>query len=535
MNDCDLLLRGGMVIDGSGAPGYQADVAVSGDRIAAIGDGWRGAREIDARGLVVAPGFIDQHTHSDLMLLADPHHAPKVRQGITTEVIGHDGLSYAPVTAESLRYMVETFAPINGAPELDYAWRSVAEFLARFDRRAAVNVAYLLPHGTIRATVIGRDDRPASEAELARMSALVTEGMSDGAVGFSTGLTYAPCSYGDTDELVALCSAAARQGGVFMPHLRSYGTEVVAAHDEALDIARRSGIALHLTHHQCVFPCNRDRHEWYTQVIDEARAAGLDVTCDSYPYIAGSTFLIGYFPSWAQGRGRAAVVELLRDPATSERLRQAVEVDGCDGGHGVPTDWSRVQLGSVGDAAWRHALGRRVDALAAERGLPTWELVRRLLIDCAGDVNVIHFGGHEHAVRQIMRHETHMVGSDGILVGENPHPRVYGTFPRYLGHYVREERVLGWEQCIHQMTGAAAARLRLRERGLVRAGYAADLVVFDPATVGSPATFEAPRQYPTGIPYVICNGVPTVVEGEVTGALPGRAVGPSGDLTACRG
>lgn len=524
----DILIRGGTVIDGTGAPAFEADVAVAGGRIAQLGPRLRLAadRVLDARGLVVAPGFIDLHTHSDLHLLAEPEHAPKIRQGVTTEVLGHDGLSYAPVTAAALEYLVELCAPLNGRPALDYSWRTVGDYLSRFDRRAAVNVAFLVPHGAVRASVLGNEPRQADPAELARMVALVTEGLRDGAVGFSTGLTYAPCSYADTAELVALCAAVARWGGVFMPHLRSYGTQVVAAHDEALRIARASGVALHLTHHQVVFECNRERHEWYTQVIDEARAEGLDVTCDSYPYAAGSTYLLGMFPSWAQGRGRAAVLELLRDPVAAEGLRVEIEVDGCDGGHGVPLDWAKLQLAGVREEAWQPALGRRLAELAAERGQTGWELARALLLENGGEVNVIGFFGHEHAVRHVMRHPEHRVGSDGILVGANPHPRVYGTFPRYLGRYVRELGVLTWEQAVRKMTGASAARLRLPERGLVRAGWHADLTLFDPSTVLDQATFEAPRRYPTGIPYVMVNGRLTVDGGEVTGALPGRALRP---------
>ncbi|MBI2297573.1 MAG: D-aminoacylase, partial [Armatimonadetes bacterium] len=470
------------------------------------------------------PGFIDLHTHSDLQILANPRHEPKLMQGVTTDVIGQDGLSYAPCNEEALEFFLEMNKSINGRPDLDYDWRTVREFLARFDRRVACNVAYLLPHGPIRIMAMGTGARTATASELADMCELVAEGMRDGCIGFSTGLTYAPMMHADTHELTELCRASARWDSVFMPHLRSYGRDVVEATEEAVGIARASGIPLHLTHHQCVFPINRDKYEYYLEVIDRERAAGYDVTCDSYPYVAGSTYLVGMFPGWAQSQGRAAVVRLLQDPDANERLRVEVEETGCDGTHGVAVDWSRVQFSSVARPEWTSACGQRLDALAAARGMRPWELVTRALIDNDGEVNIVAFIGHEHAVQYIMGHPTHMVGSDGILTGLNPHPRVYGTFARYLARYVRELGVLTWEQCIRKMTGASAQRIGLVDRGLVKVGLCADLVIFDPETVQDTATFESPRQYPEGIPYVVVNGQVVKDGGEHTGVLAGRAL-----------
>lgn len=526
MAEVDLLIRGGRVIDGTGSPWQYADVAVRGARIVAIGKltGLSARRVIDAEGHFVTPGFIDLHTHSDLQALANPRHEPKIMQGVTTDVIGQDGLSYAPVNEEALEFFLESTKAINGRPDLDYNWRTVAEYLARFDRRVAVNIAYLLPHGPVRVMVVGTSSRRATSSELERMCELVDQGMREGAVGFSTGLTYAPCVYGDTDELVALCAASARHDSVFMPHLRSYGAGVVEATEEAVEISRRSGIPLHLTHHQVVFEINRDRHPYYLEVIDRCRAAGMDVTCDSYPYAAGSTFVIGMFPGWAQGQGREAVLRLLADPASNERLRVEIEETGCDGTHGVPLSWDRIQISSVKSPAWKAACGRRVPELAAERGLTPWQLITRILLENDGEVNLVSFLGHEHAVQYIMQHATHMVGSDGILVGDNPHPRVYATFPRYLARYVRELGLLSWEECIRKMTAASAQRIGLVDRGLLKVGFCADIVVFDPETVQDTATFEQPKQYPLGIPYVLVNGQVVKDEGEHTGALAGRAL-----------
>lgn len=526
MATCDILIRGGRVIDGTGSPWYEADVAIEGPTIVAIGRlrGTRAHRVIDATGLFVCPGFIDLHTHSDLLLLANPRHEPKVMQGITTEVIGQDGLSYAPCTPEAMEFFLAAIEPLNGRPDLDYSWSTVAGYLAQFDRRVATNVAFLLPHGPVRVSVMGTAERAATPDELLAMQELCRQGMRDGAIGFSTGLTYAPCSYGSREELVALCAASNEFGSVFMPHLRSYGTTVVEATEEAVEISRRSGIPLHLTHHQVVFEINRDRHTYFTEVIDNARAEGLDVTCDSYPYVAGSTYLIGMFPRWAQGLGREKVVELLQDPERAERVRHEMEEVGCDGCHGVPMNWERVQISGVRHPDWRPVLGQRIPAIAAARGLAPWELVRRMLVENEGQINIVSFTGHEHAVQHIMKHPTHMVGSDGILVGDNPHPRVYGTFPRYLGRYVRELGVLDWETCVRQMTGMSAARIGLVDRGLLKVGMRADVTMFDPATVIDTATFEDPKQFPEGLPYVLVNGQVVKDQGSHTGLLAGRAL-----------
>ncbi len=398
----------------------------------------------------------------------------------------------------------------------------MARFLNQFDRQVATNVAFLPP--TARpGECHGPAERRATPDDLRRMQARSGKACAT-ARSLQHRTDLRPLRYGELEELVALCSASNRYGSVFMPHLRSYGTKVVEATEEAVEIARRSGIPLHLTHHQVVFDCNAEKHPYFTQVIDDARAEGLDVTCDSYPYAAGSTFMIGFFPGWAQGLGRQKVVELLQQPDQAERLRQEVEVTGCDGTHGVPMDWARVQVSGVQAEAWRGVLGRRLADLAAERGLAPWELVRRLLIENDGQVNVVSFFGHEHAVQHIMRHPTHMVGSDGILVGDNPHPRVYGTFPRYLGRYVRELGVLDWETCVRQMTGMSAARIGLVDRGLLKVGFRADITMFDPQTVQDTATFEQPKQFPLGMPYVIVNGRVVKDQGEHTGVLAGRAL-----------
>jgi N-acyl-D-amino-acid deacylase len=524
----DIILRRGRIIDGTGNPWYIGDVGIVGDRIDAIGNlSDAGAkRSIDATGRVVCPGFIDLHTHGDLAHLADPDAAPRVMQGVTTDVIGQDGLSYAPVDAESLEYFIGAVKAINGRPEgIDYDWRTVDDFLAKFDQKTSLNVAYLLPHGPVRYLGMGGSyDRPPTASEMDKMRSIIAEAMQSGAVGLSTGLTYAPCSFAPRDELTELCREVAKYDGVFMPHLRSYGVGVEEAMQEAVQIAREAGCALHFTHHQVVFPINEHRVDAYTLAIDDARAEGMDVTCGSYPYIAGSTFIRGFFPGWSQKLSASEFAEALADPVQRAQLRHEVEVAGCDGSHGVPIDWSGVQISSVKTSEGERWIGMRVDAAARKENREPFDFIADLLTQEEGEVACVAFFGYEHAIQQIMQHHAHLVESDAILTGAKPHPRAWGCHARYLARYVRELGILTWEQAIRKMTSGPAARIGITDRGMLRVGSAADVVVFDPETIQDTATFDDPKQHPTGIETVIVNGVPVVDEGSHTHARPGRAL-----------
>jgi len=475
----ELVLRGALVVDGSGGEPYRADVVVRGGRITVIhregdpgprpGAAPASGRTLDADGLALAPGFIDMHAHSDLALLTDPGHEAKAAQGVTLEVLGQDGLSYAPVDDRTLAGLREQLAGWNGEPEgLDWSWRGVGEYLDRLDagpagRGIAVNAAYLVPHGTLRALVLGWEDRPATAAELLRMRELLARGLAEGAVGMSAGLTYSPGMYADTDELVALCQVVASFDGYFCPHHRSYGADALAAYAETVDIARRSGCALHLAHATMNFEVNRGRAGELLALLDAA--TDVDLTLDSYPYLPGSTTLAALLPGWATAGGPQQTLRRLADPAARTAIRDAMEVHGSDGCHGVVADWTTVQISGVRSAELRSAVGLTVAQL-----------------------------------------------------------RAYGTFPRYLGHYVREQGVLGLAECVEHLSARPARRLRLADRGLVRTGYRADLVLFDPLTVAAGAGYEQPRTTPSGIPYVLVDGVPVIDDHRRTGATPGRAV-----------
>jgi N-acyl-D-amino-acid deacylase len=522
----DLVIRGGRVIDGAGNPWFRADVGVRGERIVAVGEvSARGSREIDATDLVVCPGFTDMHTHSDIQLLANPAHECKVHQGVTCDVIGQDGLSYAPVSDEVLGQLRVQLAGWNDdPPELDWGWRTVGEYLDRFDRGVAVNAAYLVPHATVRMVAMGTDDRAPTDTELTEMKRLVHEGLEQGAVGLSSGLTYAPGMFATDDELVDLCAVLREFGAYYTPHHRNYGMTALEAYRDCITIARRAGIPLHYAHAHLGFDVNKGRAPELLAMIDEARATGVDVTLDTYPYLAGATYLHAYLPGWVHAGGTEAAVARLRDPGLRERIRAELEETGSDGFHDVPIDWTRIVVSGVRNEENRRFVGQSVAEAAATAGERPVDLYCELCADEElGASSIAHIGNEEN-VRAIMQHPAHMAGSDGIIVGERPHPRGWGTFPRYLAVYVRELGILTWEQAIRKLTSLPAQRLGFPDRGLVRPGMAADLVCLDPETVRDTATYENPKQLPEGIPTVAVNGRLVVDEGRHTGDLPGRAL-----------
>ncbi|MGW2508226.1 N-acyl-D-amino-acid deacylase family protein [Streptomyces scopuliridis] len=542
----DLVIRDARVIDGTGGPSYRADVGIEDGRIAAIRREGEprpsGARVLDAAGLALSPGFIDMHAHSDLALLRDPEHTAKAAQGVTLEVIGQDGLSYAPVDDTTLAQVRQAITGWNGgAPgdtTIDFDWRTVGEYLDRLDRAfegqgfdgggIAVNAAYLVPQGTVRMYAVGWDDRPATDAELARMKRLVAESMEQGAVGMSSGLTYTPGMYAADSELTELCRVVAGYDGYYCPHHRSYGAGALQAYEEMVTLTRDAGCALHLAHATMNFGVNKGRAPELLTLLDEALASGADISLDTYPYTPGCTTLVAMLPSWAGEGGPDAILERLRDEATAERIRHHMEVIGADGCHGVPIEWDTIEISGVSTPGLADHVGRTVADSAARAGEAPWTTARRLLIEDRLGSTILQHVGHEENVRQIMRHRVHTGGSDGILQGAKPHPRAYGTFPHYLGRYARELGILTLEECVAHLTARPAARLRLPDRGLVREGYRADLVLFDPDTVAAGSTFEAPRTPPVGIPHVLIDGRFVIEDGRRTHVLAGRSVRRTG-------
>lgn len=523
----DILITGGKVIDGAGNPWQWADVAVQGDRIAAVGPikGASARRTIRADGCIVCPGFVDFHTHSDLQALADPLREMKTRQGVTAEVIGQDGLGLAPVTKETAGLLRTQLAAWNGdEPQVDRDWNTITEYLDKFEGHAATNIAMLVPHGTVRMAVMGNENRAPTPDEMAAMCALVDQGMREGAVGLSAGLSYAPAMFAADDELVEICRALKPYGGFYCPHHRNYGMQAIKGYGDSIEIGRRAGVPVHLTHAHFGFPVNKGRAAELLATFDAARREGVDVTLDTYPYLAGQTYLHALLPTWVHDGGTEAILWRLQDRGSRERLQRDLEITGSDGFHNVPLGWGMIQIGGIIGELDPWAIGMRIPEAAARAGRTPFDYFCDLLVRTRLGVSMLAFIGNEENVQAIMQHPAHVVGSDGILVGDMPHPRGWGSHARFLSHYVRDLGLLTWEEGIRHMTSAATQRLGFFDRGILRPGLLADLVVFDPVTLQDTSTYEQPRSFARGVSHVTVNGALVIDEGEATGATPGRAL-----------
>jgi N-acyl-D-amino-acid deacylase len=522
----DLLIRDARLLDGTGTPWFWADVGILRDSLVEIGSlgGPRAKRTIKADGRFVCPGFIDVHTHSDLQPLVNPLQECKIRQGVTTEVVGHDGLGLAPLTPQTSAMLREQLVGLNGRPDLDWNWSTITTYLDRFENQVAVNIATLVSHGTVRMAAMGMDNRAPSPSEMAEMRRLIDQGMREGAVGLSTGLTYAPAMYATDDELVELCTVLRPYHGFYCPHHRNYGMLALEAYRDSIEIGRRADVPVHLTHCHLGYPANKGRAPELLAAIDQARAEGVEVTLDTYPYLAGSTYLHAFLPGWMHEGGSEDTLARLRSAHVHQRLRHEMEVIGSDGFSGVPMGWDTIQIsGIVGDHD-PALVGMYLTGAAARAGQAPYEFFVDLLVRTRLGVSCLVHVGNEENVQTILQHPAHMVGSDGILVGERPHPRGWGTHVKFLAHYVRDLGLLSWEEGIRKMTSAPARRIGCWERGLLQPGLKADLVVFEPDTLRDTATYENPRSYPQGVSFVAVNGSLVVEEGEPTGATPGRAL-----------
>jgi len=524
----DLLISGGTVIDGSGGPRFRADVAVTDGRLSILRDGAPSVRVearriLDATGRIVAPGFIDLHSHSGLWILAEPRHEPKVRQGVTTELVGVDGNAYAPFRN---RDDLEAFARLNGGldgrPDVALDWRSVADYLDRFDRGVALNVAFVVGNSALRIDAIGWEDEPADETSLDRMRGTLREAMEQGAYGLSSGLDYPPGSYASTDELAALTGEAARHGGFYHTHVRyPLGDRFLDPFREAIEIGRRGAGPVHITHlyHRPTYPGDPEQ---LLELVDAARAGGMDVTFDMYPYEWAATRLVIQIPQWAQAGGPDRLLERLADPRFRDRLRSEMAARGA--AYTSAAGWSDVRLGYFADPRNLRWEGATLADVMRDTGADPVDAICDLLLSEDLRPAQVTSGPETATLPRYFAHPAAMIGTDSTFLGAKPSPRTYGSFPRVLGEFVRERRAIGLEAAIRKLTAAPAARLGLRERGLLRDGMAADVVVFDPDRVASRATMDHPRRFPVGIEHVIVNGVPVVTDGEHTGALPGRAL-----------
>lgn len=513
----DLLIRNGRIIDGSGLPWFRADVGITGDRIAAVGPlGNATAKQtLDAAGKVVCPGFIDTHVHGDLALLVDPYHEPAVRQGVTTYILGQDGVAFAPGSPETQQYMRRYTAGFNGNfPTPGKQWRTVADYLALFDNACAINACTLIPNGNVRMEAMGLESRKPTADELKAMRRIVREGMEQGAVGLSSGLDYVPSLYADEDELAALSEEIAPFGGIYVTHMRGYNAQKApAALQEVFNIGRRAGCGVHVSHFNCLAGQT-------LPLLDAARASGVDVTFDLYCYLYGSTLLMMLTlpPEILEG-GPDATMQRLRDPA----VRKALEPAFANPRFPIET----IRLASVPSDQYRHLEGKSLIEASGGREPP--ELVNfvcDLLIatDLATGCVIRHFAERQESdIVAILKHPLMMAGSDGSYVGGRPHPRGTGCYARYLGHHVRAG---DWtlEEAVTRCSYHAARRYGLKDRGLLREGFAADVVVFDPDTIADRSTYDDGKALAVGVQHVLVNGQPVLLNRERTKALPGRGL-----------
>ncbi len=485
----DILVRCGRVVDGTGAPGRPADVGVAGGRIAAVGEvEGEAAHVIDASGMVVAPGFIDVHSHDDVALINSPGLDFKAAQGVTTVVCGNCGAGAAPANDRLQQFYSRGTGAILGPVER-FSWTSLSEFYdAVRAARPSVNAAFLVPHGALRVAAMGWERRAPTQDELELMKQYLADGMTAGAVGMSTGLVYVPGAYAETEELIELAKVAARHGGIYVSHIRNEDDRLLDAVREALRIGEEAGLPVQISHHKASGRENWGKTKKSLAIIDEARARGVDVTIDAYPYTAGSTALI----------------------AIAQRGRLAGRLDPHD-----------VMVASV--KYQHHYEGKRLDEIAAMMDLSVEEAVSRLLREEENQASAIMFTMDEADVRRVLQHETCMIGSDGLPTGGKPHPRLYGTFPRVLGRYMRDEGLFSLEEAVRRMTSLPAAKFRLKNRGHVREHNWADFVIFDPERIADTATYDDPRRYPDGIAYVLVNGQ-VVVENGAPAARPAGQV-----------
>jgi len=527
----DLLIKNGRIVDGSGRAAYVADLAIKGDRIVSIGklSQATATRTVDAQGLVVAPGFIDMLGQSETYLLIDPRANSKVMMGVTTEITG-EGESIAPINERQIKEQEDFLKRFS----LTIDWRTLDEYFKRLEKQGSgVNLGTFVGATQVREYVIGYDDRPPTPQELDQMKKLVADAMRDGALGLSTSLQYVPARFAKTDELIELAKVAHQYGGIYATHQRSEANTIDASLDEVFEIAQKAQIPVEIWHLKTAYKKNWGAMQRVLSRIKQARDRGLDITADIYPYIAGSTSLSACLPPWAQEGGVDKMLARLRDPQTRQRLKKEISED--------QTEWENIYLGSggpsgvlIGSVVNRELdslQGKRISEIAAEQKKDPLDTLFDFILADHGQTGAIYFMMSEADMRAAMQSpfvsfctDSGSRATDGPLAGSKSHPRGWGSYPRILGRYVRDEKLLSLESAIHKMTGAPAARVGLRDRGLLKEGMFADITIFDPTKVIDKATFESPNQYPVGIEYVLVNGKISVDKGQRTAALAGQVL-----------
>ena len=518
--DFDTIIKNGTIYDGSGGAPFNADVGIKADRIAAVGvlSGASAENVIDARGLAVAPGFINMLSWSTASLIVDGRSQSEIRQGVTTEIFG-EGASMGPLTEEMKRRTVSS----QGDLKFDIAWTSLCEYLSYLEKRGiSPNVGSFVGAGTVRENVIGLENKKATPAQIARMCDLVRLEMEAGALGVGSSLGYAPDMFATTDELIAMCRVAAKYGGMYISHVRNEGGGLIEAVDELLRISREAGIASEIYHLKAGGESNWNKIDRVISMIERARRDGLRITADIYLYTASSNRLSSRLPAWAREGGDEALLDRLRDPALRRKIGSEMRSRGT-----MP---ETILIGFTAESL-RPLTGKTLEEAARIRGKDQVETMLELIAEDKAATRAATFVMSEENIKKELRLPWVSLGSDavsisaeGVFLKQSTHPRAYGNFARLLGKYVREEKVISLQEAIRRLTGLPAANLGLDRRGLVKEGYFADLVVFDPETTADRATYENPHQYATGVKHVLVNGVRVIENGEHTGAKPGRAL-----------
>ncbi len=541
----DIIIKGGRILDGTGNPWFYGDVGIKNGKILRIGrlDSNMAERVIDAGEYIVSPGFIDMHSHSDFTPLINPYMESKIRQGVTTEVIGNCGFSAAPLNDFLRKQILET-SPMLREANVKLEWTSMAEYMEAIERNGvSLNLAPLVGHGTLRAFIIGYERRKPTSEELEKMKRLLAESLEQGAFGMSTGLIYPPSCYAETDEIIELCKVVADYGGIYASHIRGEEHQLLDSVKEAIEIGEKAGVPVEISHHKASGKENWGKVKESLKIIEETRNHGVEVTCDVYPYTAASSGLDSFLPPYAHEGGVEKLLNKLKCLEFRRKLREDMikEVDNWRSIVGV-IGWENMII-----SYWENVMisycrghpeyeGKMISELAKQKNIDPFDFVFDLIIEEKASTRIVLFSMSEEDMRTVLKSPFSMIGSDssaratyGILSSGKPHPRAYGTFPRVLGKYVREEKVLTLQEAIRKMTSFPAQKLGLKDRGLIREGMWADITIFDPEKIIDKATFMAPHQYPEGIEYVIVNGRIVIEKGEHTKEKPGKVLKRTND------
>ena len=529
----NIIIKEGEIVDGSGRKAFKADVLIEGDRIRCIStdkpinmEDFPDALVIHAKDLIVSPGFIDTHSHSDLKVLVEPEVFPKIHQGITTEVLGQDGISMAPLPIEFISAWRKNLAGLDGeTDEIDWHFETTANYLKMIEAaKPALNESYLLPHGNVRMEAMGLEGRLPSDAEIQKMCEITRREMEAGCLGLSSGLIYMPCAYSNTAEIIELCKVIATYDGVFVVHQRSEADTIIPSMKEIIEIGKQSGVKIHFSHFKICGKNNWHHLPEMFKLLDEAKAEGIKITLDQYPYVAGSTMLGVILPPWAHDGGTDALMVRLMDDDARTKMKQDIE-------RGIPgwdnfVDFAgldQIFITSVKTENNQNTIGLNLLELGKLKGKDPLDATFDLLYEEKNAVGMVDFYGLEEHVVEIIKRDEMNVCTDGLLSG-TPHPRVFGAFPRILGKYVRREKAITLEEAVAKMSGKAASAMGIKERGFIREGYFADIAIWDAATVEDKGTFKSPNQRPEGIHHVIVNGIPVILEGNYTGQRNGRVI-----------